>query len=216
MLIPASPLQWPDGWKRTPPYLRTHATFGTKAPSFGSYQAKKPLTIADGTQRVLAELQRMGVRQENLVITSNLQLRQDGLPRSGQPAPKDPGVAVYWLERKGDTPKCMAIDRYTKVEDNLGAVAATLDAMRAIERHGGAAILDRAFIGFLALPGPAPIDWRRVLSLRPGFSGPHNELYASYVVARRNAHPDKGGSAEAFNDVELAYAAACEELNYAP
>ena len=38
----------------------------------------------------------------------------------------------------------MAIDAYTRTADNLAAVAATLEAMRAIERHGGAQILERA------------------------------------------------------------------------
>jgi len=46
----------------------------------------------------------------------------------------------------------MAIDIYDTVAGNLAAVAATLDAMRAIERHGGAQILKRAFQGFKALP----------------------------------------------------------------
>ena len=48
----------------------------------------------------------------------------------------------------------MAIDQYFRVADNLAAIAATLEAMRAIERHGGAEILDRAFTGFTALPAP--------------------------------------------------------------
>lgn len=61
----------------------------------------------------------------------------DGFPRSGQSEPSDGGVAVYWLTSTGET-KCIAIDRYDRVADNLAAVAATLDAMRAIERHGGA------------------------------------------------------------------------------
>ncbi|KVD37855.1 hypothetical protein WJ41_22830 [Burkholderia ubonensis] len=60
------------------------------------------------------------------------------------------GVAVYWETRAGAR-RVMAIDQYTRVADNLAAVAATLDAMRAIERHGGARILERAFTGFAAL-----------------------------------------------------------------
>jgi hypothetical protein len=43
----------------------------------------------------------------------------------------------------------------TRAADNLAAIAATLEAMRAIDRHGGATILNRAFTGFTALPPPA-------------------------------------------------------------
>jgi hypothetical protein len=59
----------------------------------------------------------------------------------------------------------MAIDQYDRVEHNLAAIAATLDAMRAIKRHGGAEILDRAFTGFTALPAPMAggKPWRQVL-----------------------------------------------------
>ena len=45
--------------------------------------------------------------------------------------------------------------------DNRSAIEASLEAMRAIERHGGAEILDRAFQGFQALPSPN--DWPHVM-----------------------------------------------------
>jgi len=54
----------------------------------------------------------------------------------------------------------MAIDRYSTVEGNLAAIAATLDAMRAIERHGATVILERTFADFMALPAPvAAREW---------------------------------------------------------
>src|SRR5690606_2593615 len=145
---------WPAGWKRTPAHQRTRAKFGKKGQSsYGSWQTKNALTIAQALDRVRGELQRMGIRDDDLVVSTNLQLRLDGFPRSGQPEPQDPGGAVYWNEprQRGNPPRCMAIDRYDRVADNLAAVAATLEAMRAIERHGGAEILERAFTGFTAL-----------------------------------------------------------------
>ncbi|ROU09438.1 hypothetical protein [Lysobacter enzymogenes] len=84
-------------------------------------------------------------------MSTNLTLRRDGLPRSDQREPADPGAAVYWTDCTG-ADRCMAVDRYTKTAGNLAALAATLEAMRAIERHGGAEILDRVFTGFTALP----------------------------------------------------------------
>jgi hypothetical protein len=140
MTITASPLTWPVGWKRTPADQRREARFGKARQNHGNghYVGARSLTIAEATQRVLDELTRMGLVRDDIVVSSNLKLRLDGLPRSDQREPDDPGVAVYWQEPVGP-PKVMAIDQYERVADNLAAIAATLDAMRAIERHGGAA-----------------------------------------------------------------------------
>ena len=161
-----------------------------------SWLQSKEISIADGVDRVRAELQRMGIRDYDLVISSNLELRLDGLPRSGQREPVDPGIAVYWRDA-GET-RCMAIDRYDRVADNLAAVAATLEAMRAIERHGGAEILNRAFTGFAALPGPGSSEhWADVLD--------RADPEGSYRRLRSQHHPDRGGDAEQFRRVQSAY-----------
>jgi len=201
MTIPASPLQWPAGWKRTPSHGRTRARFAkkdrqTSAFTGNTYLRSREVSIADGVARVQAELERMGISEDDLVISTNLKLRLDGLPRSGQAEPADPGVAVYW-RAAGDT-RCMAIDRYDRVADNLAAVAATLEAMRAIERHGGAEVLDRAFTGFAALPAPGTSEyWRDVLD--PA------DPEGSYRRLRAQHHPDRGGDAEAFQRVQHAW-----------
>lgn len=208
--IPAYPLQWPTGWKRTPPPSRTRAKFGRKTKTEGrSYATHTELTIAQANQRVREELQRMGIRDSDLVVSTNLELRLDGQPRSGQRAPADPGVAVYWRERGGDVPRCMAVDRYDRVEDNLAAIAATLDAMRAIERHGGAAILERAFTGFAALPSTT-VHWPDVLGVAA--HTPTNDVREAYRRLRSRHHPDSpGGDREAFETVQRAWDAFCEE-----
>ena len=185
-MIDAYPLQWPFGWKRTERYARQSATFGSK--SLSNYRAR--LSISEGTQRVIQSLRKMGFT-ETVVVSTNLLLRNDGLPRSGQAEPSDPGAAVYWGRL---TPRCMAIDRYDRVADNLGAIAATLEAMRAIERHGGAAILDRAFTGFAALPNPnaASTPWE-VLGVPPN-SSPQT-IDEAYRRLASLHHPDRGGDA---------------------
>lgn len=204
MTIPAFPLSWPVGWKRTPAAQRDRARFrkASRKNYDGTWQNQRDLTIAEAVERVRAELQRMGIHDDDLVISSNLELRLDGLPRSNQREPADPGVAVYWTDRyfKNEPPRCMAIDRYDRVADNLAAVAATLEAMRAIERHGGAAILERAFSGFAALPSPAAESWRDVLD--PA------DPEGSYRRLRSQHHPDRdGGSSAAFQRVQRAYEA---------
>lgn len=204
MTIPAYPLQWPAGWKRTEAHHRTRARFGKQrtvrsSHTDYSYKQRSEVTIAQATSRVLEELRRMGVDPDGLVISMDLLLRLDGLPRSGQRDPNDPGVAVYWVDRYDSArpPRCMAIDRYDRIADNLAAVAATLDAMRAIERHGGAEILDRAFTGFVALPAPGGMDWRLVL----GEDNPEH----MYRVLRSRHHPDRNGDADKFREVQAAW-----------
>lgn len=210
MTINAYPLSWPTGWKRST--AREHGRFNKKVTQPGrSYASSADLTIAEALARVLVELGRMGLSRDDVVISTNLILRLDGLPRSDQKAPADPGAAVYWEDRKGGH-KVMAIDRYYRVADNIAAIAATLDAMRAIERHGGAAILERAFTGFVALPSPTERTWREVLELR-GTMVSEAGLKDAYRRAASAAHPDKqGGSNEAMSAVNLAYAQAQKEL----
>ena len=214
-VIPRFPLQWPTGWKRTPPSARVSARFGkkvTKTSSYtppggqaSTYQANAGLTIADGVNRVRDQLHMLGVTDDYLVISSNLKLRLDGLPRSDQGNPADPGVAVYWIDRRNtsDPPKCMAIDKYDRVADNLAAVAATLDALRAIERHGGATIVERAFVGVAALPEPESVQWRDVLD--------PSDPEGSYRRLRSQHHPDRGGKAEEFQRVQRAFDAYRQE-----
>ena len=185
------PLQWPEGWKRTQSYQRKTATFSRQG---------KALTVFDGVQRVLDELQRLGVHQDDVIVSTNLQTRLDGLPRSNQARPGDPGVCVYWKPAKSPM-RCMAVDRYDEVQDNLAAVAATLEAMRSIERHGGAAILDRAFTGFAALPAPVggKRDWWTVLELASSAS--QAEIRDAFNRLARAHHPDRGGSDERMAEI---------------
>ncbi|MGH8073692.1 MAG: J domain-containing protein [Lysobacter sp.] len=195
--------------------------------SRGSYNRMSEISIADAVSRIRSELARMGIDDDDLVISTNLLLRLDGLPRSSQRDPDDPGAAVYWTDAAtpGNPPRCMAIDRYDRVADNLAAVAATLEAMRAIERHGGAAILERAFTGFTALPAPEAKDpWWEVLGWRTramltaaavdhGLQQSCNPLESerqlvvdAYRRLRSQHHPDKpGGDATAFRRVQAAY-----------
>lgn len=191
-LIAAYPLQWPSGWRRTVTRERTDAKF---------MHAGARLTIAVGADRVYRQLNQFGVGESTVVISSDLRTRLDGRPYSDQGITGiDPGVAVYWRDR--GTQRCMAVDRYIRIADNLGAVAATIEAMRAIERHGGAMILDRAFMGFAALP--APVAWWEILRL----TGPNVSREQIERAHRRLAadhHPDlPGGNNDLMADINRA------------
>lgn len=213
MSIPSYPLQWPAGWQRTPLAAREYGRFNARTQAAGyAFTSKRKLTIAEAVQRLRAQLRMIGAGDDDAVISSNLQLRLDGLPRSGQAEPDDPGAAVYWRTRAGDL-RCMAIDNYQTVADNIAAIAATLDAMRAIRRHGGAEILDRAFTGFAALPPPEDsVDWRQALGFAPGSIITIDDAAAAYRRRRAETHPDRGGNPAEFIVVQKAYEQACAEL----
>lgn len=197
-----SPLSWPADWPRIELGNRAYGRFGKREqPPGRAYSSLKDVTVSDGTKRVLGELARM--RAGEVIISTNLTLRLDGLPRPDQRAPNDPGVAVYWTDAKGRD-RCIAVDRYTTVADNLAAIAATLDAMRAIERHGGAEVMDRAFTGFTALEGPAATSWRDVLDVAADAS--RDQIENAYRALRGKWHPDKpGGDADRFHEITQAY-----------
>lgn len=199
MTITAFPLAWPPAWKRTAADARTFGRFGTtKQSRAGSWRSVQDISIAEATQRLREELGRLGVRSDDLVLSTNLKLRLDGLPRSDQAQPADPGAAVYWTDRHSrGAPRCMAIDRYTKVEQNIAALAATIEAMRAIERHGGAVVLERAFTGFAALPAPIVAgmkrDWQVVLELQDLLLPTEDDIRRAYQRLASRYHPDRAG-----------------------
>jgi hypothetical protein len=203
-MIAAYPLQWPEGWPRTKSYAAKDANFKRDG---------KRLSVSDGAERVLDELERMGIDRQDIVVSTNVRSRLDGLPRSGEPEPQDRGAAVYWETRKG-LRRVMAIDRYTRVADNLAAIAATLDSMRAIERHGGAQILDRAFTGFLALSAPDPKpSWRTVMEFPSDAGVTAAMLKSRHRELSMKRHPDRpDGSNNAMAELNLAYAQALKEI----
>jgi hypothetical protein len=214
----AYPLQWPAGWKRTDRHSRENGRFNRKERQYRgdgepTWMKTKILSVYEASQRVLDSLQKMGISENDVVLSTNVPLRLDGRPRSDQREPDDPGVAVYWHKR-GQPMRCIAIDRYNLIADNIAAVAATLEAMRAIERHGGAEILERTFTGFAALSDGSQKPWREVLGLTT------QDLTIGGVddAFRRLAkihHPDAGGNAEQFRELSEAREAARQELGAA-
>ncbi len=206
MSIPAYPLQWPEGWPRS--RGRKAGQFGKqehRSNSMGSWKAKADITMADAMKRVRYELERLGVNvTDDSIVSTNLKLNLSGLPRGDQGEPSDPGVAVYFQKKNGPM-RVIAIDAYYRVRDNLAAIAATLEAMRAIERHGGAQILERAFTGFTALAAPGK-NWWDVLEVRPDAT--RDVIEANFRRLAQDRHPDRGGSHEAMATLNEARAAA--------
>lgn len=210
----AYPLTWPDGWARTPASQRKHGHFNKLKPNAPgeniTWRRVQNITVADAIDRILKQLSMMGIDRDELIVSTNVPTRLDGLPKSGASQPIDPGGAVYW-RNGGGVMKAIAIDIYFTVADNLAAIAATLEAMRTIERHGGAQVQERVFRGFLALPATTEPNWWDVLQVQRNAGAAVIE--ASYKRLARIHHPDmNAGSQDAMARVNVAYQRALAEL----
>lgn len=189
-MIDAYPLQWPPGWPRA---------------KYTSYSKFGEFTFERMRMEVLRELGLL--KATEIVISSNLRLRQDGFPYSDQRQPEDVGIAVYFkLNGEG---QCIPCDKWHKVEDNLRAIVKTIEALRGIERWGAKEMVNAAFRGFKALPSSTIVTpyqsrlWYDVLEVQPNASA--EVIKAAYRQKLLKHHPDHGGEVAAFNEVQKAY-----------
>jgi hypothetical protein len=190
-MIDAYPLQWPVGRNRTPSHRRKG----------------DPFHMPSGKIRhdLGRELQFMGAT--NFVISSNLMVRQDGLPYAGQKSPEDPGIALYF-NRKGKE-ICISCDQYASVDANLRAIGKTIEAIRGIERWGTEEMMDAAFTGFAALPETVIVTpvttkpWHELLEVSPTASP--EVVRAAYKQHLFKSHPDHGGTVQQFEAVQRAF-----------
>lgn len=187
--VTAYPLAWPAGWDVT------------DFPKPSLYASR---TLAEVKKELTRQVKLLGGK--DLIISSNIEIKQDGSPKVGRRQPEDKGVAIYF-DRKG-IPIAMACDKWNRVEDNIWALCLTIEAMRQIERSGASELLDRAFRGFDALPAPAELQWWDVLGVTQGAN--IEEVKHAWRDLVRQHHPDAGGSREKFEQVQAAYDAACK------
>lgn len=186
----AYPLAWPDGWPRTPADRRQDSKYKFRKQR---WDKRSPFwTFAEARDALLAELDRHAAT--NVVLSSNYRLRRDGLPGAADRAPEDTGLALYFS--LGGEQKVMACDMHVRAEENMRSITLALEALRQLERHGGGAMMNRAFAGFTALPRPStpdrPKPWHEVLGCRPDAT--KDEIERAYRAAAKKAHPDAGGN----------------------
>lgn len=211
----AYPLSWPVNWPRTPASKREparfHGTTATRLEGGGIWRQKTDLSISAAVKRLWGELQRLGVPDASIVLSTNVQLRLDGLPRSDQRRIDDPGAAVYFKLKGKD--RVLACDRWMTVADNIAAVAKHIEAIRGIERWGVGTI-EQAFMGYAALPAPGMASkrpWRAVLNV--GATITLAEAESAYRRRLSEAHPDRGGTHEQATELNAAIAEAREALS---
>ena len=203
----AFPLQWPDGWKRTPLSRRVHARY--------------KLTGDVCQRRLIHSLELLGANRNSIVLSTNIPIRQDGFPYAQYRTPEDSGVAVYWVT-KAYGERVMACDRWLAVHENIHAIGLAVEGLRAIERAGASQILERAFTAFGALPpsSSAPVmrPWWEVFefpqelirALSPAV------IDARYREIAAKVHPDRTGSEVAMLELNFAREQAKQHFNGGP
>jgi len=166
------------------------------------------------------ELRRLAARQ--VVIQagfSSSDIRNDGWPRSNAKKPVDPGVILSFQSKHG--PLSYPCDRFNEWQDNLRAIALSLQALRAVDRYG---VTRRAeqYRGWTQLPPPPPpkpafggfrskqaaAEWlcwaADSIFSASTFVRSKDERDKAIRIAQRRLHPDVGGNHEDFVKIEHA------------
>jgi DnaJ domain len=200
------PLTWPTDRPRTPAAKRKKALFKHKGGN---------VTVAEAIKRLMHEIssftpvgQSWVIDPEMVIVSSNLLTRNDGLPRSGQKEPEDPGIAIYFQMRERNY--CFACDVWDRTADNIVAIAKHLEAIRGQERWGVGSI-DQAFQGYMALPDQVS-RWWLVLGVKPDAS--QEEIQKAYRRLALESHPDAGGQREDWERIAKAYEQAKSNNNH--
>lgn len=196
----AYPLAWPEGWPRTPIGKRADGRRRFQRPGQGDWGFR------DAHSALMDEIARHGGRM--IVVSTNRPLGKRGAPLSSVRIPEDDGVAIYFT--RAGKPVVMACDRFLRAEHNMRSLTLALDAMRALERHGGGVMMERAYAGFTALPAPgAARPWHVVLGVSPDASRAEIEAAHRRLIAEH--HPDRGGSPERAAEINAARDAGLRE-----
>lgn len=194
------PLHWPPGRPRTSADDRARARYGTRGEVWGI----NPLTVNQACDRLWAEVKAWDGRidADDMVISTNLTLRQDGWPRSRQAEPTDPG-AVFYCTIDGEA-KAIECDGWDRVADNIAAIAGWLCDQRSAERRRVGSSR-QTFMGYAALPA-ASISNTWYIEL--GFSKmptTQAELRQAWRSLAKLHHPDHGGDRQAWEKLNIAY-----------
>lgn len=206
----AYPLAWPISWPRTPRELIKRAPFFAsvrrQAQMGNSYNVRGQRSMEDCAIEVYRELERLGATGE--IISTNVELRQDGMPYSNRKPPADAGAAVYFKVKKRDL--VLAVDKWDRVEDNLWAIAKHIESLRGQARWGVGSV-EMAFSGYRMLPGAstAPRAWHEVLGI--SVLATAEEIEAAFKERAPRCHPDTGGSHEAMVELSEARRRALED-----
>lgn len=189
--IRSFPLEWPIGWPVT--LERKTSKFGDRS----TYQAEIILLI---------ELGRL--KADNVVISCNIEYNQNGSPYSRQRPSTNPGVSIFFHFRKRQY--VLACDKWNVLSDNIYALAKHIEAMRAQERWGVGTV-EQSFAGYKALPQTASRrEWWQVMGFAEDKIPSIDQIKSRFKELAKAKHPDTGGSAHEFHELQNAYEEALE------
>ncbi len=201
--------EWPGA--RRAPANRERARFLITDPNSDTYR-RIPTPLSATTADLRRELQHLNAKDPELLVAIEARhFRQDGFPRANATA-TDPGVILTF-----DIPKIGRVsypcDKYTRWEDNLRAIAKTLESLRLVALHG-VVRHNQQYRGFLALEAAVAVpgafaDVESAKKYLVTMAGPDAGYLASMKnvlrLAQMNTHPDRpGGNADDFRRVTLA------------
>jgi len=198
-MVESFPLQWPAGWSKC---------------SFRKFAAFKSTNV---TNKLLTELRRL--KATNIVISSNMATYRKGnieIPYANQNI-TDPGVAVYFT--KDGKQQCIPCDKWKTIDQNIRAIALTIEALRGIDRWGAKEMVDAAFSGFKALPGPDDINTVPIKTAREIIGVSSDCVDLEYIKFKyrnkaKELHPDSPtGDKNEFQKLNAAFEELEKELN---
>jgi len=189
----STPLRWPHHLHRTPDGERQG----------GRWQLEDHEDLIRHQDKLFHELRLLGA--QGVIVSSDLALSAGKTPLKYQPDLVDPGVAVYFSLHGRQ--QVVALDTYDTPAANIAACAASINAIRSLERWGGARLVDSVFEAprFNALAA-AEAGWRATLGVRG--MPPWDQVCASYKRRIYETHPDRGGDPDDATAVNAAHEAA--------
>ncbi len=183
--ITSSPLYWPPGRPRA--RYRQRAAF--------------KISLGRARDHLLNEIRML--RGKGVILSTNLELRLDGLPYANQKHPDDSGVAVYFTYKGSQ--HCFACDDWRLVEDNMRAIGKTIEALRGIARWGTGDMIERAFQGFKQLPAPESEPWWSVLGFSSESVALGHDWERDAKRLMQKYHPDReNGDESRFKQISAA------------
>jgi len=181
-------VDWPAGWDRTDPRRRT------KNRSYG-------VSLHDAISDLDQEMERLDVDDWRLSTAMDHQKENRNYPYASQPEPEDPGVVLRWT--MDGNQYAVACDRYSRVRDNLRTIGLYVKEKRKMEKRPvetgedefANARLPSGDESTIVAEPPA----HEVLEVSPE-AGPEVVKQAARAK-KKETHPDRGGSEQAFQRV---------------
>lgn len=189
-------------YKFVPLDTRTYASKARKRSQFDSPYSQTLQLL----ERELKHLQATHVVIQADVEPS--QVRNDGLLRSGT-TPRSPAIVLSFSSKYGDL--SYPCDTFTAWQDNLRAIALSLECLRKVDRYGVTRKAEQ-YQGWAKLPPPKQSESSGLMTVAKarelfGLTGNVSpvQLREIYRSLAKIHHPDVGGSEALFKQISEAY-----------